>query len=129
MHCNIQSIIILPLYNYSPIEESIDTTNELFKSNKRLLGAVDVTDRLQDSLVLVGVAVVVVDVVADFGFDVAVAVAVAASSAVDDDYDCDCDDDSVAFSTYRIFACKGHVPVESVLARFSHAGVHSASSD
>jgi len=118
----------LSVYNYSPIEESIDATNELFKSNKRLLGAVDVTDRLRDSLVLVGVAVVVVDVVADFGSDVAAAVAVA-SSAVDDGYDCDCDDDSVAFSTYRIFACKGRVPVESVLARSSHAGVHSASSD
>lgn len=79
---------------------------------------------------LVGVAVVV-DAVADFGFDVVVAaaVAVAASSAVDDGYDCDCDDDSVAFSTYRIFACRGRVPVESVSARSSHAGVHSASSD
>jgi len=81
-------------------------------------------------LVLGVVVAVVVDAIADFGFDVvAVAAAAAVSSAVDDGYDCDCDDDSVAFSTYRIFACKDRVPVESALARSSCVGVRSASSD
>lgn len=73
------------------------------------------------------VAAVVVDAIADFGFDVAAAV-VAVSSA-DDGYDCDCGDDSVAFSTYRIFVYKDHVPVESASTRFSCAEVRSASSD
>lgn len=74
------------------------------------------------------VAAVVVDAIADFGFDVAAAV-VAVSSAVDDGYDCDCGDDSVAFSTYRIFVYKDHVLVESASTRFSCAGVRSANSD
>lgn len=77
----------------------------------------------------VAVAVVAVDAVADFGFDVAAAAAVVAVSSAVDGYDCDCDDDSVAFSTYRIFACKGRVPVEAASARSSCAGVRSASSD
>lgn len=112
------------------MEESIDVTND-FKSNKRLLGAVDVTDKLRDSRVLVDVvAVAVANAIVDFGFDVVAAavVVVAATSAVDDDYDCDYDDDFVAPSTSRIFACRDRVPVEVAPHRSLYAEAHSANS-
>lgn len=109
------------------MEVSIDVTND-FKSNKRLLGAVDVTDKLRDSRVLVDVvAVAVADAIVDFGFDVvAVAVVAAAMSAVDDDYGCDYDGDFVAPSTSRIFACRDRVPVEVAPHQSLYAEVHSA---
>lgn len=112
------------------MEESIDVTND-FKSNKRPLGAVDVTDKLRDSQVLVDVAVAVAaDAIADFEFDVAaVAAAVAAMSAVDDGYGCDYDGDFAALSTSRISACKDHAPAEAVLHRSLYVEVRSANSD
>lgn len=108
------------------MEESIDVTND-FKSNKRPLGAVDVTDKLRDSRVLVDVAVVAAaDATVDFGFDVA-AVAVAAMFAVDDD--CDYDGDFVALSTSHISACKDHAPAEAAPVRSLCAEARSANSD
>lgn len=114
------------------MEESIDVTND-FKSNKRLLGAVDVTDKLRDSRVLVdAAAVAAADAIVDFEFDVAavaaVAVAVAAMSAVDDGYDCDYGGDFVAPSTSRIFACKDRVLVEVAPHRSLYAEAHFANS-
>lgn len=80
---------------------------------------------------LVDVVAVAVDAVADFDLDAVAAAAVVAVAVLsaDDGYDCDCDDDSVAFSTYRIFVCKGRVPVEVASTRSSCAGVRFASSD
>jgi len=112
------------------MEESIDVTND-FKSNKRLLGAVDVTDKLPDSRVLVdAAAVAAADAIVDFEFDVAAvaAVAVAAMSAVDDGYDCDYGGDFVAPSTSRIFACKDRVLVEVAPHRSLYAEAHFANS-
>lgn len=118
--------------SYSPMEESIDVTND-FKSNKRPLGAVDVTDKLRDSRVLVDVAVVVAaDATVDFGFDVGAAVAavaVAAMFAVDDGYGCDYDGDFVALSTSRISAYKDHAPAEAAPVRSLCAEARSANSD
>lgn len=98
------------------MEESIDVTSD-FKSNKRPLGAVDVTDRLRGSPVPVDavVAAVAADGVADSGFGVAAAAAAvaAASAAADDGYDCDCGGDFVAPSTSRISVCRDRAPAEA----------------
>ncbi|KMQ89545.1 hypothetical protein RF55_10816 [Lasius niger] len=122
------------------MEESIDVTND-FKSNKRPLGAVDVTDKLQDSQVLVDVVVAAADAAVDFEFDVAAAAvavaaaaaaaaaAVAAMSAVDDGYDCDYGDDFVAPSTSRISVCKDRAPAEAAPYRSLCAEARSANSD
>lgn len=112
------------------MEESIDVTND-FKSNKRPLGAVDVTDKLRDSQVLVDVAVVAAaDATVDLEFDVAaVAAVVVAMSAVDDGYGCDYGGDFVAPSTSRISACKDRAPAEAAPHRSLCAEARSANSD
>lgn len=105
------------------------TSNErFFKSNKRLLGAVDVTGRLRDLQVPVGVAVVAAaaDAAADSASDAA-AVA-AATSAVDDGFDCDCGDDSVASSASHNAAYKDHTPAEAATSRLSCVAARSADS-
>lgn len=109
----------------------------LFRSSKRLLGAVDVTDRLLDLQAPVDVveaaAVVVVVVAVDSAFDAAaavIAVAVAAGMPVaDDDCDCDYDCGSAVFSGSRIVAYKDRVLAGPVPVRFLPVEVRSADYD
>lgn len=109
----------------------------LFRSSKRLLGAVDVTDRLLDLQAPVDVveaaAVVVVVVAVDSAFDAAaavIAVAVAAGMPVaDDDCDCDYDCGSAVFSGSRIVAYKDRVLAGPVPVRFLPVEVRSAGYD
>lgn len=109
----------------------------LFRSSKRLLGAVDVTDRLLDWQAPVDVveaaAVVVVVVAVDSASDAAaavIAVAVAAGMPVADD-DCDCDYDCgfAVFSGSRIVAYKDRVLAGPVPVRFLPVEVRSAGYD